>query len=176
MRRLVLSLAVLVALTRWSARASAMAVWAWGLGPGVEIWQEDRDEMREPRLPSRIYALDCPDVEGESFDRPVLLRCAVARQLPVRRVYLRYRATWRDAYVEVEMMKTAKGWYQARIPRAALSGMSVQFYFEGRDVHGEAVVRSGSSDKPNAVTVKHDPPPCPECPHDPGPSWDRRAD
>jgi hypothetical protein len=178
MRRIVFSLAWLVLLTSWSARAAVMEVWTWEIGPGIEIWQEDRDEQREPRLPWQIYALDCPEIDQVFSNRPFLLRCAVARQLPVTRIYLRYRASWTDAYLQIEMQKTVKGWYQARIPRAALSGPSIQFYFEGRDAHGEPVVRNGTYDKPNVTLVVHLPPRCPEweCPPSPADPRDEDLD
>ena len=87
----------------------------------------------EPDLPAAINALDCPAADETLLDKPVTVRCAVAPNLPVDEVFLMYRMPGEDEYVEAEMTKTPKGWHQATIPKKAVTGKSLQFYFEGRN-------------------------------------------
>ena len=51
------------------------------------------------------------------------------------------------------MTKSPKGWFQAKIPKKAVSGKSIQFYFEGRNAAGKPVVANGGADSPNIVLV-----------------------
>ena len=81
------------------------------------------------------------------------LRCALAPSLPVASVYLIYRAPDKEDYNEVLMTKTPKGWLQAKIPKKAVTGKSIQFYFEGRNAAGKPVVANGGADSPNIVLV-----------------------
>jgi hypothetical protein len=113
----------------------------------------DDDDEGEPDLPARITALDCPTPDEAIIDKSLTLRCAVAPSLPVASVYLLYRAPGKDDYTDLIMTKTPKGWLQAKIPKKAVSGKSLQFYFEGRNAAGKPVVANGGSDSPNIVLV-----------------------
>ncbi len=113
----------------------------------------DDDEGNEPDLPVHINALDCPTPDEAIIDKPLLLRCAVASNLPVASVVLLYRAPGKDGYVEEVMTKSPKGWLQAKIPKKAVSGKSIQFYFEGRNASGKPVVANGGADAPNIVLL-----------------------
>jgi hypothetical protein len=107
----------------------------------------------EPDLPAHIGALDCPEPDDAIIDKPLTLRCAVAPNLPVASVYLLYRAPGKEEYNEVQMTKTPKGWLSAKIPKKAVTGKSIQFYFEGRNADGKPVVANGGADSPNIVLV-----------------------
>lgn len=107
----------------------------------------------EPDLPAHIGALDCPTPDEAIIDKPLVTRCALAPNLPVASVYLMYRAPGKEEYNEVLMTKTPKGWLQAKIPKKAVSGKSIQFYFEGRNAAGKPVVANGGTDSPNIVLV-----------------------
>jgi hypothetical protein len=107
----------------------------------------------EPDLPAHINALDCPTPDEAIIDKPLVTRCAVAANLPVASVYLMYRAPDKQDYNEVLMTKTPKGWLQAKIPKKAVTGKSIQFYFEGRNAAGKPVVANGGADSPNIVLV-----------------------
>lgn len=113
----------------------------------------DDDEGGEPDLPVHINALDCPTPDEAIIDKPLLLRCAVASNLPVASVVLLYRAPGKDGYVEEPMTKSPKGWLQAKIPKKAVTGKSIQFYFEGRNAAGKPVVANGGADAPNIVLL-----------------------
>jgi hypothetical protein len=89
----------------------------------------------EPDLPAHIGALDCPEPDEAIIDKPLTVRCALAPNLPVASVYLMYRAPDKEDY------------------KKAVSGKSVQFYFEGRNAAGKPVVANGGSDSPNIVLV-----------------------
>ena len=107
----------------------------------------------EPDLPAHIGALDCPEPDEAIIDKPLTVRCVVAPNLPVASVYLMYRAPGGDEYNEVLMTKSPKGWLQAKIPKKAVTGKSIQFYFEGRNGAGKPVVANGGADSPNIVLV-----------------------
>jgi hypothetical protein len=111
------------------------------------------DDDGEPDLPAHISALDCPTPDEAIIDKALTLRCAVAPSLPVASVYLLYRAPGKDDYGEIAMTKTPKGWLQAKIPKKAVTGKSIQFYFEGRNADGKPVVANGGSESPNIVLV-----------------------
>jgi len=111
------------------------------------------DDEGEPDLPVHINALDCPTPDEAIIDKPLLLRCAVAPNLPVANVVLLYRAPGKDGYVEETMTKSPKGWLQAKIPKKAVNGKSIQFYFEGRNAAGKPVVANGGADSPNIVLL-----------------------
>jgi hypothetical protein len=114
---------------------------------------DDDDEGGEPDLPARIAALDCPTPDEAIIDKPLVLRCAVAPNLPVASVFLLYRAPGKEDYTEVPMTKTPKGWLQAKVPKKAVDGKSFQFYFEGRNADGKPVVANGGADSPNIILV-----------------------
>jgi hypothetical protein len=107
----------------------------------------------EPDLPAHVGALDCPEPDEAIIDKPLTVRCVVAPNLPVASVYLMYRAPGGEDYNEVLMTKSPKGWLQAKIPKKAVTGKSIQFYFEGRNGAGKPVVANGGSDSPNIVLV-----------------------
>ena len=98
-------------------------------------------------------ALDCPTPDEAIIDKALLLRCAVAPSLPVVSVWLLYRAPGKDGYTEEVMTKSPKGWLQATIPKKAVTGKSIQFYFEGRNSTGKPVVANGGADAPNIVLL-----------------------
>jgi hypothetical protein len=107
----------------------------------------------EPDLPARIGALDCPEPDEAIIDKPLTVRCALNASLPVASVYLMYRAPDKEDFNEVLMTKSPKGWLQAKIPKKAVNGKSIQFYFEGRNAAGKPVVANGGADSPNIVLV-----------------------
>jgi hypothetical protein len=112
-----------------------------------------RSSDEEPDLPAHVGALDCPEPDEAIIDKPLTLRCALNPSLPVASVYLMYRAPGKEDYNEVLMTKTPKGWLQAKIPKKAVTGKSIQFYFEGRNGAGKAVVANGGAESPNIVLV-----------------------
>ncbi len=113
----------------------------------------DDDEGGEPDLPAHINALDCPTPDEAIIEKPLLLRCAVASNLPVANVVLMYRAPGKEGYTEMAMTKSPKGWLQAKLPKKAVTGKSIQFYFEGRNGDGKPVVANGGADSPNIVLL-----------------------
>ena len=114
---------------------------------------DEDDDGGEPDLPARIAALDCPTPDEAIIDKPLVLRCAVAPNLPVASVFLLYRAPGKEDYTEVPMTKTPKGWLQAKVPKKAVDGKSFQFYFEGRNADGKPVVANGGAESPNIILV-----------------------
>jgi hypothetical protein len=114
---------------------------------------DDDDDESEPDLPVRISALDCPEPDEAILEKPVVLRCAVSPRLPVSSVVLHYRAPGKDEYEDVEMKKTPKGWYQGKIPKKAVVGKSLQYYYDGRNDSGRPVVANGDMNAPNILLI-----------------------
>jgi hypothetical protein len=113
----------------------------------------DDDESEEKDLPVKIQALDCPNEDEAIIDRPALLRCAVAPALPVAKVFLMYQEPGKEEYTELPMTKSPKGWWVGKIPKKAVTGKSVKYYFEGRNASGKAVVRNGEKESPNFLLL-----------------------
>jgi hypothetical protein len=112
------------------------------------------DDGREPDMPARIQALDCPVPDEAILDKAVTLRCALAPALSqVVKVQLNYREPGGDEYVEVVMTKSPKGWYQGKVPKKAVTGKSLAFYFSGQNAAGKTVVENGSKDSPNIMLL-----------------------
>jgi hypothetical protein len=109
------------------------------------------DDFGERDLPVKITALDCPNEDEAILDRTATLRCAL-EQTPVLQqvanVFLIYQAPGKDNYTEVQMTKTARGWYVGKIPKKAVNGKSIRYYFEGRSVAGKTIVTNGEEANP----------------------------
>jgi hypothetical protein len=112
------------------------------------------EDSGEPDLPVHINALDCPTPDEVPPDKSVKLRCAAAANLNLARVVLMYRMPGSEEFGSVEMERTPKGWFQGKIPKKAVTGKSVQFYFEGRNAGGKPVVSNGRSDSPNLILIR----------------------
>jgi hypothetical protein len=54
------------------------------------------------------------------------------------------------------MERTPKGWWQGKLPKKAVTGKSVQLYFEGRNAAGKAVVSNGRADSPNLILIREE--------------------
>lgn len=112
------------------------------------------DDSVEPELPARIAALDCPVKDETEIDKPVTVRCAVAKNLgKVVEVVLLYLEPGKTAFTEVTLEKSPKGWYTGKIPKKAVTGTSLRFYIEGRNVDGKPIVANGSKDSPNLMLI-----------------------
>jgi hypothetical protein len=112
------------------------------------------DEVGDGDLPVKITALDCPNEDEAIIDRTATLRCALEQTpalQPVANVFLMYQESGKDNYTEVQMTKTARGWYVGKIPKKAVKGKSIRYYFEGRDVAGKTIVTNG--EEANPVTL-----------------------
>jgi hypothetical protein len=64
-----------------------------------------------------------------------------------------YQEPGKEEYSEVEMKKSPKGWWVGKVPKKAVTGKSVKYYFEGRNAAGKAVVRNGELESPNFLLV-----------------------
>jgi hypothetical protein len=110
----------------------------------------------EPDLPAHITALDCPTPDDVPPDKSVRLRCAAAGNLGLAKVFLMYRLPESEQFASVEMERTPKGWYQGKLPKKAVTGKSVQIYFEGRNTAGKPVVSNGRADSPNLILIREE--------------------
>jgi hypothetical protein len=121
--------------------------------PREEKSSTSDDDSEEKDLPVKIQALDCPNEDEAIIDKPATLRCAVAPNLPVAKVFLMYQEPGKEEYSELEMKKSPKGWWVGKVPKKAVTGKSVKYYFEGRNAAGKAVVRNGEVESPNFLLV-----------------------
>jgi hypothetical protein len=113
---------------------------------------DDEDEERD--LPVKFkQPLECPNEDEAIIDKPATLRCAVAPGLPVAKMYLMYLEPKKEKYTELSMTKSKKGWWVGKIPKKAVTGTSVSYYFEGRDAAGNPKVRNGEESSPNHLLV-----------------------
>jgi len=107
----------------------------------------------EPDLPVKIAALDCPNPDEAFLGTAFIVRCAAAPRLAIARVMLTYRKNVSDEFVTVEMRRTARGWWTGAVPEKDVNQKSIQYYFEGLNSAGHAVVANGSRDSPNIALV-----------------------
>ncbi len=112
------------------------------------------DDDSEPDLPARINVLECPTKDETQPDKSVLIRCALAPNLPVTKLFLLYLEPGNDDFTPAQMEKTPKGWYAAKIPKKAVTGTSLRFYVEGRNDKGKAIVSNGRVDSPNVMLIR----------------------
>jgi hypothetical protein len=114
------------------------------------------DGENEPDLPVHVNALDCPTPDEVPPDKSVKLRCAAANNLGLAKVVLLYRMPGSEEFGTVDMERTPKGWWQAKLPKKAVTGKSVQLYFEGRNAAGKPVVSNGRADSPNLILIREE--------------------
>src|SRR5262245_16674314 len=104
-------------------------------------------------LPSR-QTLDCPVPQNARVDEAVPVRCAVAAsELPVTKVFIRFRDPGKRRFIEAELKKIADGSFQGQIPQRVIYGESLQFYFEGRNAAGKPIARNGNERSPNLIAI-----------------------
>jgi hypothetical protein len=114
----------------------------------------EEEESGEPDLPARVNVLECPAKDETPPDKSVLIRCAVAPNLPVSKLFLMYQDPGADDFTPVAMEKTPKGWFAAKIPKKAVTGTSLRFYVEGRNDKGKPIVSNGRVDSPNLMLIR----------------------
>jgi hypothetical protein len=114
------------------------------------------DGDNEPDLPMHINALDCPTPDEVPPEKSIKLRCAAASNLNLASVVLKYRLPGSEEFGSVDMERTPKGWWQGKLPKKAVTGKSVQLYFEGRNAAGKPVVSNGRADSPNLILIREE--------------------
>jgi hypothetical protein len=119
----------------------------------VKSSTSDDDDAEERDLPVKIQALDCENEDEAILDRAATLRCALSPKLPVANVFLLYKEADKDDYTELQMTKSPKGWYVGKIPKKAVTGKSVPYFFEGRNAAGKVVVVNGERGSPNLLLL-----------------------
>ena len=107
----------------------------------------------EPDLPANVVALDCPYPDSVPPKKKAILRCAAADNLNVANVNLYYKGFEMTDFESIAMTKSSKGWWQATVPKKAVDGKSLQFYFEGVDSDDKPVVSNGRAESPNVLLV-----------------------
>jgi tetratricopeptide (TPR) repeat protein len=106
-----------------------------------------------PESPRARASLECSVARQTLVDQAVPVRCAPPPDLPVTRVFLLYREPIKQRFIEVEMKKTATGWFQGRIPERVIYGASLQYFVEGRDAAGRPIARNGDAHDPNHILI-----------------------
>ena len=148
---------------RRAAAAAAVLFGRVAAAGARRSWRRSRRRRRRSRprttirsriCPARINVLECPTKDETPPDRSVLIRCALAPNLPVTKLFLLYLEPGNDDFTPVQMEKTPKGWYAAKIPKKAVTGTSLRFYVEGRNDKGKAIVSNGRVDSPNVMLIR----------------------
>ncbi len=113
----------------------------------------DVESLGEPDLPASITALECPYPDDTPPGKKVTLRCAAAANLKVVKVALYYKGHEMTDYEQIAMTRSAKGWFEATVPKKRVDGTSLQFYFEGMDAGDKPVVSNGRAESPNVMLI-----------------------
>lgn len=113
-------------------------------------------EPAKPAGPSAgsVAALDCPNTDEVERGSAAAIRCMVAPTLKVASMALFYRTSGGSAFASVDMKKSGKSGFAGEIPADVTDGKAVQFYVEGRDRNGKAIVANGNSGSPNLILVR----------------------
>jgi tetratricopeptide (TPR) repeat protein len=112
------------------------------------------DSSRAKARPVKSQTLDCPNEDEAIIDRPATLRCGLAPGLTqVATVFLMYREPGKQTYAQVQMTRSKNGWFVGQIPKKAVTGKTVLYYFEGRDASGKPVIRNGEQSSPNILLL-----------------------
>ena len=116
--------------------------------------ETSHDERRRGAGPAGAHQrARLPDAGRGDHRQAAQLRCALAPNLPVASVFLMYRAPGQGGLHEVRHDQDAQGLVQGKIPKKAVTGKSMQFYFEGRNAAGKPVVSNGGADSPNIILI-----------------------
>lgn len=106
----------------------------------------------EPDLPAEFARpLFCPSPPDSPPEEQVVLRCAVAPGTRPGKVSLFYRPAGTEAFTEVPMVRSRKGWYTGAVPATATTAKSVQYYIE---TSSAPKLNSGAADSPNLILVR----------------------
>ena len=110
----------------------------------------DRTTSRRARPAGPHQRARLPDAgRGDHRQAGRPLRCAVAPNLPVAKVFLMYQRARQGGLHRGRDDEDPKGWLHGKIPKKAVTGKSLQFYFEGRNAEGKPVVAQRRADSPN---------------------------
>ena len=128
-----------------------------GRPPPARADRSDARRRPKPADEDDRASRTCRPTSTRSTARARTRRCPTSRSLsaarwrpnlPVAKVFLLYLRARQARSSRAQMSKTPKGWFQAKIPKKAVSGKSVQFYFEGRNAAGKPVVANGARRQP----------------------------
>ena len=100
--------------------------------------------VRDPEVPARINALDCPFPEEILGATDFTVACAANPRRGVDGATLHYSPRGTYTFKAIEMQRTARGWWTATVPKEDVAGESLWFYVEGT-TRGKIVVASGSA-------------------------------
>lgn len=108
----------------------------------------------EPPLPSSLPTpVYCPEpLVTPGADVPI--RCGIRPALRANSVILFYRAPGGEAFTEVPLERSKRGWFTGNIPAAAIPGVSLQWYVEARAAGGKAVGNNGDGSSPNLLLLR----------------------
>jgi hypothetical protein len=112
-------------------------------------------DVREPEVPARVNALDCPFPEAVLAGTDLVIRCAANPRRRVARAMLHYRPPGADQLTAViEMRRSERGWWTATIPAKDVAGRtSIRFYIEGLNAAGHLVVADHGRGGPHTATI-----------------------
>jgi hypothetical protein len=114
----------------------------------------------EPDLPANFPTpLTCPNADEAPPGEPIVMRCVPSPSISVTKVLLFYRLPGGEQFSQVKASRSPKGWYIGTIPGDAVTGKSLQYYFEARDAGDKEVASNGRNDSPNLMLIREGAPP-----------------
>jgi hypothetical protein len=112
----------------------------------------------EPDLPSTMPApLMCATPEESPPGKELSIRCALKPGIKAESVQLHYRAPGAEAYQNLSMRRTPKGWYVATLPARVMQGTSIQIYYDARDARDNQLASNGQEDSPSVIEIRKKP-------------------
>jgi hypothetical protein len=116
---------------------------------------EEKGGGDEPDLPAALpQPLYCPNPDEAPPEKRMILKCVARTDVPVARVLLFYRLPGGEKFTAVSTRRTKRGWFTGTIPEDAVTGKSVQYYFEARDAADKSIASNGRDDSPNLMLIR----------------------
>jgi hypothetical protein len=81
-------------------------------------------------------------------------RCALDPSLTPQLVQLHFRTPGAATYYELDMRRTAKGWYLVTLPASETKPGALQIYFDARDDSGNPLATNGKAESPSVIAVR----------------------
>jgi hypothetical protein len=101
------------------------------------------------------YGINHPVVTKAMRNKAISIKAQVPPGLGADKVMLAYRAEVGDDFLARTMLpvESAASWFQAEIPIEATQGKAVAYYIEAQNADDQAIVHSGTPEKPHRIVL-----------------------
>jgi hypothetical protein len=111
----------------------------------------DEEEPPPPaRVPEPFY---CPLPSEVPPKEDIIVRCVTQKQPRRASATLFYRESGAEDFTPLPMTRSPKGWLEATVPAAAVTGSAFQFYTEAKIPGAKEPLSIGSADGPNLMPI-----------------------